>query len=69
MIISHIFEKSAMLASADYDTEEKEMSVTFQNGRTYTYVDVEKSTYEELIGSSSAGKHFNSIKAGLKQKQ
>ena len=69
MILNHIFEKSAMLQSCSYDTEEKEMSVTFQNGRTYTYVDVDKSMYEELIGSSSAGKYFNSIKAELKQKQ
>ncbi len=69
MILNHVFEKSAMLANASYDTEAKEMSVTFQNGRTYYYIDVDKSMYEELIGSSSAGRYFNSIKAGLKQKQ
>ncbi len=69
MILNHIFEKSAMLSNASYDTEEKEMLVTFQNGRTYTYIDVDLSMYEELIGSASVGRHFNSIKSGLKQKQ
>lgn len=57
-----------MLANAGYDTEEKELTVTFTNGRAYTYTDVEKSTYEELIGSKSAGGYFNSIKKGLVQK-
>lgn len=68
MILNHQFENSSMLSNAAYDTEEKEMSVTFTNGRVYTYVDVDKETYETLIGSKSAGGYFNSIKKGLKQK-
>lgn len=57
-----------MLADASYDTEEKELTVTFTTSRMYTYVDVEKLTYETLISTKSAGAYFNSIKSGLKQK-
>lgn len=68
MILNHVFENSSMLANAGYNTEEKDLIVTFTNGRVYTYADVEKSTYEELIGAKSAGAYFNSIKKGLVQK-
>lgn len=57
-----------MLQACSYDTSEKELTVTFMNGRDYVYKDVEKSTYEELIGASSPGKYFNSIKGSLEQK-
>lgn len=57
-----------MLQACSYDAEAKELTVTFMNGRDYTYSDVEKSTYEELIGAPSPGKYFNSIKQELTQK-
>ena len=69
MILQHQFTNSSMLHSASYDTQTKELSVTFVNGREYTYVDVEESTYDELIGSASAGRYFNLIKSGLTVKQ
>lgn len=68
MILNYIFEKSAMLSNAMYDTITKEMSVTFANGKEYTYVDVEAELYDTLITSKSAGGYFNSIKKELKQK-
>ena len=40
-ILTHEF-KSTALASASYNTEEKEMSIIFLTGRAYTYVDVPK---------------------------
>ena len=67
-ILNHNFQDSTMLSSCGYDTEAKELTVYFNTGRSYIYVDVPRSDYEDLINASSAGKFFNSIKAGLKQK-
>ncbi len=66
-ILTHQFE-STMLVGCSYDTENKELQVTFNNNRSYTYVDVDRSIYDDLISAKSAGKYFNSIKAGLVQK-
>lgn len=68
MIYRYEFPDSAMLISCEYNEAEKELTVTFKNGRDYVYVDVEKSTYDDLINAPSAGKHFNMIKKELKQK-
>jgi hypothetical protein len=67
-LLHHSFE-SAMLSSADYDTETKELTVTFTGGKSYTYVDVDRSDWEDLINAKSAGRHFNSIKSALVQKK
>lgn len=66
--LNYSFENSSMLSSCDYDTEEKELTVTFNGGKSYTYINVEKSTYDDLINAPSAGKFFNSIKKELTQK-
>lgn len=58
-----------MLASASYDTEASEMTLEFNGGKQYTYIDVDRRTYEELIGAKSAGKYLNLIKKDLKVKQ
>ncbi len=63
------FMQSSMLSSCEYDDESKELTVTFSNGKDYTYEDVDKGTYDHLINATSAGKYFNSIKAQLKVKQ
>lgn len=62
------FPDSAMLASCEWNSTDNELEVTFKNGRSYTYVDVEKQTYDDLISAPSAGREFNRIKARLKQK-
>jgi len=67
-LLYHSFE-SAMLSSADYDTETKELTVTFSGGKSYTYVDVDRSDWEDLVNAKSAGRHFNSIKSALVQKK
>lgn len=59
---SHNFKDSAMLASASYDDASSELTVTFTNGKSYTYTDVPASTYDELVAAPSAGRFFNSIK-------
>lgn len=62
------FIQSSMLSSAEYDTEDKELTVTFTGGKKYQYVDVDKSIYDDLASAPSAGKYFNSIKKDLTQK-
>lgn len=68
MIKNYEFENSSMLAGCSYDTETKELTVTFTNGKPYTYEDVDYSIYNNLIEAASAGKYFNSIKKDLKIK-
>ena len=69
MIIAFQFVNSSMLSSVSYDTEENEMTVTFNNGRSYVYEDVDRNIYENLISAKSAGAYFNSIKKDLKVKK
>ena len=64
-IFSHDFIESSAIKSASYDTEEEELTITFLTGRTYIYVDCPKETYDGLVASKSAGKHFAAIKNGL----
>ena len=60
--------QSSMLSSCEYDEENKELTVTFTNGKDYVYEDVSKNIYDSLITAESAGKYFNSIKSNLKIK-
>lgn len=68
MNYNYDFPDSAMLASCEWNSTDSDLIVTFKNGRSYTYVDVEKQTYDDLINAASAGRYFNSIKKDLKQK-
>lgn len=62
------FPDSQMLYSCSYDSETKELTVTFRNGKDYTYVDVDKSIFDTMQTTSSVGRYFNSIKGTLKIK-
>lgn len=62
------FLDSSMLIGCSYDSETKELTVTFRNGKDYVYVDVDKSIFDAMQSTTSVGRYFNSIKAGLKQK-
>ena len=66
--MKHEFKESSVLHSCSYDPTEKELTIVFHNGRAYTYVDVDKSDYEELTGEGSAGKKFAAMKGRLKLK-
>lgn len=68
MKYNYDFPDSAMLASCEYNSTDSELTVTFKNGRSYTYVDVDKSVYDALINAPSAGRQFNAIKRELVQK-
>ena len=65
MIYSKTFEASSVLASVSYDDETSEMTITFLNGRDYTYKDVLFNTYQDLINATSPGKYFAQIKNSL----
>lgn len=65
MIYNNAFSESSMLANCSYDDESKELTITFLNGRSYTYKDVLFNTYQDLIAAKSSGKYFNSIKKDL----
>lgn len=65
----HTFTGSSMLSNCTYDSDSEELAVTFNGGKTYTYVDVSRRTYDELIEAKSAGKYFNNIKGQLEQKK
>lgn len=62
-------EASSMINSFAYDSDTKELTVIFKNGREYVYEDVELDVYLAMENAPSVGKYFNSIKAGLKVKQ
>lgn len=66
---NYSFTNSTMLSSCDYNTDDRELTVTFNGGKSYTYVDVEKEFYDSLINAPSAGKFFNAHKASLEQKK
>jgi hypothetical protein len=65
MIYQKQFEESSVLASASYDDETSELTITFLNGRDYTYKDVLFNTYQDMIAAQSPGKYFAQIKKDL----
>lgn len=67
-ILNHTFKDSTLVSSCSYDDESKELVVTFVSGRSYTYIDVDRSDYEDLLNAPSVGRQFNSIKKALKLK-
>ena len=58
-----------MLDSCSYDDENEELTVTFNGGKSYTYIDVPRRVYDELIEAKSAGKYFNNCKSQLTLKK
>jgi hypothetical protein len=50
---------SSMMNWVEYNPNTKELSITFNSGRTCVYSGVSKETYEGLLQSDSQGKYFN----------
>ena len=69
MIRHFQFENSTMLDSCSYDDESEELTVTFNGGKSYIYIDVPRRVYDELIEAKSAGKYFNNAKSSLTLKK
>jgi len=51
--------KSSNLNSASYDTADKKLKVTFNNGSIYEYYDIPWQIFTKLRMSESQGKYFN----------
>jgi hypothetical protein len=65
MIYSQEFNSSSVLAGASYDEDTSELTITFLNGRSYTYKDVLFNTYQDLVNAPSPGKYYAQIKKDL----
>ena len=53
--------RSTSIASADWDKDSQELTVTFQNGRDYTFYDVPEDVYQGLVNAASPGQYFNAV--------
>ena len=51
---------SSCIQRVVYDEETKELVVTFTSGRRYSYDDVPRKAFFDLINAPSVGRHFNS---------
>ena len=56
--------ESRNLASADYDEETSELTISFRSGATYTYSGVPLWVYEGLITTIDPGGYFNQVIKG-----
>lgn len=50
---------SSNVESVGYDGESKELYVTFLNGSTYKYLEVPRSTFNNLLSAPSVGCYLN----------
>lgn len=52
--------RSSMISQLAYDSEAKELTVTFNNGGQYKYFDVPANVFDALISNEdSIGKYFS----------
>lgn len=50
---------STVIRSFSYDRSRRELDVTFQSGKRYTYLDVPPEIHEAMKSSFSKGEFFN----------
>ena len=50
---------SSAIASIDYNSESREMYVSFHETGNYTYYDVPEEVYLEFLHAKSVGQYFN----------
>ena len=51
---------STFLKEASYDTASRTLTVIFNNGRTYSYQNVDQTIYQGLISADSSSRFFGS---------
>jgi hypothetical protein len=51
---------SSFLKEASYDNSKRTLTVSFKDGRSYSYQNVDRSVYQALITAESAGRFFGS---------
>lgn len=54
----HDFKNSSSLAYAEFDNNDKILTICFQSGKEYRYDEVSKHVYDELIEADSPGRYF-----------
>lgn len=59
MTIQTVQLRSSALASATYDDENEDLSITFSNGSTYDYHDVPKEVFDGLASAPSPGGYWH----------
>jgi hypothetical protein len=50
---------STVIRSFDYDAAQRELSIVFQSGRRYVYLDVPETTFRAMQSAFSKGDFFN----------
>jgi len=58
MNITTLKHDSTLLKETVYNSEDKTLAVTFQNGARYTYKEVDHETYQEFYSVESKGSFF-----------
>jgi len=56
---------SSNIASIGYDEETHQLKVEFIGGRVYTYYEVSREVYQELMASESKGKYLHQYIKGV----
>jgi hypothetical protein len=51
--------RSSMMTSVRYDHDQRELDITFTDGKTYRYLNVPRDIYVNLIDAESMGDYFN----------
>lgn len=59
--LTHVFKQSKTLAYGKYDTVLSLLLVVFHNGSEYEYHGVDKTVWDELTCSVSAGAYFSRV--------
>lgn len=61
---------SANIKSVTYNESKEILTVSFHSGVTYTYSDVSKDDYDDMMKSKSPGKYFwENIRSSFKYKR
>ena len=55
---------SSWIASSDYDTTERTLSITTKGGETYNYLDVSEDTANDFEAADSHGAYHNQVIRG-----
>jgi hypothetical protein len=58
-VLSASFENSSNIKSAEYDPFMKVLSLTFQKGGEYDYLEVSENVFHEMKKADSAGRFFH----------
>ena len=55
---------SSAISDATYDKDTQDLTLTFTNGRSYTFAGVPEALYDKLLQDPSPGEFFNTYLKG-----